>query len=182
MHLTQYRRYKMNFSGSVCNAFCVICGLSLFLRIAYYFMFTNPADCGMAELIFSMVLPLFFMALILIILKFARLNAPGLLAILGCCVCLLLMTGSFLAGGTLRIVLSVLAYLFGSVLLLGTVLGYVPTRLFSVVWFGLIFLVRLFFFMPSAGVLAWLPAASDLCMIAALTVLPLTMDPKKPKR
>ncbi len=182
MKLKRYRWYKMDFNGSLCSAFCVLCGLSLFLRIAYYFMFTNPADCGTGELIFSMALPLLLMVLILVVLKFLKLNAPGLMGILGCCACLLLMIGSFITGGTLRIVLSAFAYLAASVLLLGTTGGYVPTRLFCVAWFCLIFLVRLLFFLPRGKILAQLLAISDLSIIAAMTILPLTMQPVKPKK
>ncbi len=182
MQLKRYRRYKMNFNGSLCSAFCVLCGLSLFLRIAYYFMFTNPADCGIGELIFSMALPLLLMVLILVVLKFLKRNAPGLMGVLGCCACLLLMVSSFLSGDILRMVLSVFAYLIASVLLLGTAGGYVPTRLFCVAWFCLLFLVRLLFFLPRGRILALVLAASDLSVIAAMAILPLTMQPVNPKK
>ena len=181
MTMKQYRRYRMDFSGQWLNAFCLLCGLSFFLRVEYYFMFVNPTLCSTAEVIFSMILPMLLCVASLVVLKFIRLNAPGVIGIIGAAMCLCLMIGTFFSGGVLRIVLAVIFYLAAGGLMVLTVGGFVPTRQFSVIAFSLILLVRLLFFRPSLGFLPIVLELSQLTMLVSVLILPLTMVPGKMK-
>ncbi len=175
MTMKQYRRYRMDFSGQWLNAFCLLCGLSFFLRVGYYFMFVNPTLCSAMEVLFSMILPMLLCVASLVVLKFIRLDAPGVIGIIGAAMCLCLMIGTFFSGNALRIVFAVIFYLAAGGLLVLTVGGFVPTRQFSVIAFGLILLVRILFFRPSLGFLPVFMELSQLTMLISVAILPLTM-------
>lgn len=179
LKLKQYRRYRMDFSGQWLNAFCILCGLSFFLRVEYYFMFVNPTLCSGAEVVFSMILPMLLCVSALVVLKFARLNAPGVMGMIAAAMCLCLMIGTFFSGSVLRIILAVVFYLTAGGLLIITVGGFVPTRQFSVISFCLILLVRILFFRPVFGLIPIVLELSELTMLISVLILPLTMVPGK---
>lgn len=181
MNWKRYRGYRMDFNSFWLQTFCILCGLSFFLRTVYYFMFTNPADLSTAAIIFSMILPLLTVGAVLVVLKFLRLNVPNILGILGAVLCLLLMCGNFFTGDVLRIILSILLYGGGGALLFATVYGFVPTRQFVMILFGLIFAVRVLFYAPGMDLLAWILEASELSVLLSLVLLPATMRPVKRK-
>ena len=176
-----YRRYRMDYQGRWLNPFCILCGLAFFLRVAYYFMFMNPTQCGMGEILFSMILPLLTTAAAMVVLKYFKLNAPGIVGIIGAFMCLSLLVGTFFAGGALRIILGILLYGTAAVLLIGTVGGYVPTRQFVLLLLSLCFLIRILFFRPGFTLLGWVLELSDLTMLLSLILLPVTMVPVKSK-
>lgn len=169
----------MDFSGQWVNAFSILCGLSFFLRVEYYFMFVNPTLCSTAEVIFSMILPMLLCVAALVVLKFIRLNAPGVIGIIGAAMCLCLMIGTFFSGNVLRIILAVVFYLAAGGLLVLTVGGFVPTRQFSVIAFSLILLVRILFFRPAFGLLPIVLEVSNVSMLVSVLILPATMLPGK---
>ena len=142
-------------------------------------MFMNPTLCSGAEVIFSMILPMLLCVAALVVLKFVRLNAPGVVGIIGAAMCLCLMIGTFFSGSALRVVLALVLYLAAGGLLIMTVGGLVPTRQFSVLAFGLIRLGRLLFFRPSFGLLPIVLELSELSMLVAVMILPATMIPGK---
>ena len=180
MAMKQYRRYRMDFSGYLLHIYCILCGLSLFLRVAYYFMLVNPKLCGTTEVLLSMILPLLLCGAAMVVLKYFKFNAPGVMGIIGALMCICLMIGTFFSGNTLRIVLAIVLYVGSAALLIGTVGGYVPTRQFSVILFCIILALRIFVFRPAFSVLGWVLELSDLAMLVSLLILPLTMViPKK---
>ena len=181
MEMKQYRRYRIDFSGNWLHFYCILCGFSFFLRIAYYFMLVNPTQCGLTEVLFSMILPLLLCGAAMVVLKYFRLNAPGLMGIIGALMCLCLMIGTFFTGSALRIVLGIVLYGASAALLLATVGGYVPTRQFSVLGFCLIFGLRILLFRPGFTVLGWVLELSDLSMLASLVILLMTMVQGKKK-
>ena len=170
----RYRGYRMNFSGKWLTAYCAFCGLAIFLRCVYYFMFADLTKCPLGEILFSLALPLVLLCGIIVITKGIRMDAPGTLAILGCVMCLLLIINGFDTKNILRLVFSLLGYSAGGALLLLTVAGMVPMRKFSVMFFVLLLLLRLLLFRP-AGVMAMTLEGSDLCMLASLAVMPASM-------
>ena len=172
----------MDFAGHWLNAFCILCGLSFFLRVEYYFMFVNPTLCSTSEVIFSMILPLLLTAAAMVVLKFIRWNAPGAVVLIGAAMCLSLMIGTFFTGTWFRILLAVIFYLGAGSLLVMTVWGYVPTRQFSVIALLVILLFRILFFGPEWKLLPIVLELSELTMLAAVSILPLSMIPVKLKR
>ena len=177
----RYRSYRMQFDSFWLQAYCILCGLSFFFRTVYYFMFINPADLSLGAILFSMILPLLVTGGILVVLKFFRLDVPNVLGILGAASCLLLMCGNFFTGDVLRIVLSVLVYLGGGALLIGTVFGFVPTRQFVMILFGVVLVLRFLLYAPGFRVVSWFLEISELTMIMSLFLLPATMKPIRRK-
>ena len=177
MNWKRYRHYRIDFNGFWLQVYCILCGLSFFLRTVYYFMFTNPADVSVGRILFSMILPLLSMGAILVILKFLRLDKPDLLGIMGAVLSLLLLIASFFTGDVLRILLSLVIYGGGGALLLGTVCGYVPTRQFAMILFGVASAARVLFYAPGLDLLAWIIEASELCTVLSLLILPAIMRP-----
>ena len=182
MKMKQYHRYRMDFGGKWLHAYCLLCGLSFFFRVAYYFMLVNPAQCPASEIIFCMILPLLLTAASMVVLKYFKLNAPGVMGIIGVLVCLSLLIGSFFSGSVLRILLALVLYVGAGGLLFLTVLGFVPTNQFSVLSFGLIFLIRILLFRPGFSIADWVREISELTMLLSLILLPLTMVPGKKKK
>ena len=181
MNWKRYRGYRVDFNSFWLQTFCILCGLAFFLRTVYYFMFTNHADLSTAAIIFSMILPLLVTGAVLVVLKFLRLNVPNVVGILGALLCLLLMCGSFFTGDVLRIILAVVVYGGGGALLFATVYGFVPTRQFVMILFGIVLAVRILFYAPGMNLLAWILEVSELSIILSLVLLPATMRPVKLK-
>lgn len=169
-----YRRYRMNFSSPWLTGYCVLCGIAVFLRCVFYFLCTDIASCGAGEIIFSLALPLILLCGIIVLVRIIRLNAPGIMAILGASMCLLLLINGFDTGNFLRLLFSVVGYAAGGALLFLTIAGFVPTRQFSVILFGLLVLLRLLLFRP-AGMVPFILEGSDICMLISLAILPATM-------
>lgn len=182
MKMKQYHRYRMDFGGKWLHAYCLLCGLSFFLRVAYYFMLINPAECPTSEVIFCMILPLLLTAASMVVLKYFKLNAPGIMGIIGTLMCLSLLVGTFFGGSVIRILLAFVLYLGAGALLFLTVLGFVPTHQFAVLAFFLILLIRVLFFRPGFSISGWVLEASELTMLVSLILLPVTMIPGKKKK
>lgn len=182
MKMKQYHRYRMDFGGKWLHIYCLLCGWSFFFRVAYYFMLVNPVQCPASEAIFCMILPLLLTTASLVILKYFKLNAPGIMGIIGTLMCLSLLIGTFFSGNVLRIILSLVFYAGGGALLFLTILGFVPTNQFAVLAFCVIFLIRILFFRPGFSLFDWVQEFSELTMLASLILLPLTMVPGKPKK
>ena len=169
----RYCRYRMNFSSGWLTAYCVLCGLALFSRCIFYFLLADLQECSAGEIIISVIMPLILRGVI-VILKIIRLDAPGILAILGCVMCLLLIINGFDSNNVLRLLFSLFGYAAGGALLLLTIAGFVPTRQFSVILLALLTVLRLLLFRP-AGLAAMVLECSDLCMLVSLTIMPATM-------
>ncbi len=179
MKLKQYTRFQMNFSGKWVNVCGALMGVSFFLRIVYYFGLTNLADIGMGEILVEMALGILICGLFLLLLSCIHLNAPGLYGILGTAYCLILIVGLF-SGGWVRILLGTVWYLLSAVVLLATVGGYLPGKLLSAGMFAFALLIRFFCFdLGKLGLFTWVLEASNLCAIAGLVCLPMSLKPAK---
>ena len=168
-------RYRMNFTSSWLTAYCTLCGAAVFSRCLYFFMFANLAAIGVGQIIFDIILPLLLLCGLIVIVKVIRMDAPGILAILGCVMCLLLIINGFDTRNVLRLVFSLLGYAGGGALLLLTVAGFLPKRRYNLVLFVVLTGLRFLLLRPAGGVLQMLPEISDLCMLLSLGVLPMGM-------
>ena len=129
---------------------CAICmGLSFFLRVVYYFGFTNIFTYDTATIILQIILPLAVCAGYIVLLRAVKLNAPGVFAIFGAAFCLMIMIWNFSSGDALRIVLSILFYLLSGLVLLATAGGYLPGKLLSSAVFLIVLIFRYFLYAPS---------------------------------
>lgn len=172
MQLKQYLRYQIDFTGKWVQPSALLMGLAFFLRLVYYLCLVSLHDCGIGEIIFSMLLPLLLTCCYIVLLRVVKLNAPGIYGILGAALCLLLLIGSFFTGNPLRIVLSILAYMAAGVVLIATAGGYLPGKLLSSVLFALPLICRfLFYSLGGLNIIQWFQEASALLILASLFCL-----------
>lgn len=172
MQWKKYTAYQMNLRSKWTKLSAALMGLSFFIRMVYYFGLTNLALCSFLEVVFMMVLPLLLTAGYVALLSALQLNAPGLYAMIGAALCVLLGLWSFASGDALRIVLSFVIYLAAGGVLVITIAGYLPGRLLSSVLFALPLVVRFFLYdLGKIGIIAWILEISVLLMIASLFFL-----------
>ena len=186
MQLTKYYDYRMHFKRSWTSASGALMGAALFAKMVYYFGLTDISQCGFFEILFSMALPVLLCAGYVILLRFLKLNAPGIFAILGAALYVLVMVDSIHSGGAVRIVLSLVAYLTAIFLLIATVAGYMPDKIFVLAIGFLIPVFRLLLFdlagwAAAAGMVGKLRfltlSISNMAILAALFCLPMCMKP-----
>lgn len=183
MKLKKYNQYQMDMRGKWTQFCGIMMGCSFFLRIVYYFGLINLRDVAGSEIFATMLLGLVLCATFVIVLNYLRLNAPGIYGILGAVQCLLLIIGNFSGGSVLRIVLSILWYTFAAVVLLATIGGYLPGRVFSSVLFFASVLIRFAFFdLGKIGLLRWVTEAAVLCALLALAAIPMALKPVNKKK
>lgn len=174
MQLKQYVRYEMLFSGKRANICMGSIGISFFLRALYYFGIVNLQDIGGGEVFLSLILPLFVFSIFIVLFRVIKWNAPGIYAIVGCVICLLLMIWNFSTGDFLRIFLSVLVYLLASVLLLATAGGYLPIKAPATIVFAAILLFRVLLYSKGQGGISQLVIEFS-SVFAILSLLALTL-------
>ena len=158
------------------NAAAAWMGLSFFLRMVYYFGLQNMNDVPPFEIGFSVVLPLLISVAFILCLKLEKLNYPIAIAGLG----LAFAVNGFLNEPmSVGVVLSAVLVLAMAGLILAAVLGYIPERKW-LLWAGMAVLgfralfVDLFGYILPLGdwqIVAWIPMASNLCGVAALSAL-----------
>lgn len=180
MKLKQYVQFDVDLKGRWLEAAAAMMGVSVFMRLLYYFAVTNLRDTGAVELIFSMAFGLLIAASFIVCAVCLRLNAPGLYGIIGAAACLAHIILGFSSGDVLRIILTVLWYLFAAVVLLATTGGYLPGRLLAAIVFGIGLLVRVLFYdFGTLGLVDWVREIPILCVIAAFGCLAMGLKPRK---
>lgn len=148
MKLKQYTRYQMDFGGKWILPGAICMGLSFLLRVVYYFGLSNIFTYNLSTIILQIILPLVLCAGYIVLLRAVKLNAPGIFAILGAAFCLIVMIWNFSTGDVLRILLSIVFYLFSGLVLLATAGGYLPGRLLSSGLFLTLFVFRYLLYAP----------------------------------
>lgn len=172
MQLKQYCRYGMVFNGNWANLCMGSIGISFFLRMLYYFGIVNLQDVGGGELFIQLILPLLVFTIYIILFRVLKWNAPGIYAIVGSVICLLLMIWNFSSGDILRILLSIIVYLAAAVLLLGTAGGYLPSKtIVSGVFAVILFFRVLLYTKGQSGIPACIMEFSSVLMILSLWAL-----------
>ncbi|MBE6959277.1 MAG: hypothetical protein E7448_00940 [Ruminococcaceae bacterium] len=180
MQLKQYDRYIVDFKSKWTTRCAALLGVSLFVRVVYFFGIKNLTECGAGQVIFDMVLTMGLCVGFLVMFSALRRNAPGLYALMGAGFCLLLMISTFSSGNALRIVLAIVGYLLAGTILVITVSGYLPGKLLSSVMFLLPMAVRfLAFDLGKIGLFTWVIELSWLLTLASMFCFTRGMKPYK---
>ena len=183
MKLKQYHRYCMDFTCKAANVSAMCIGASLFALCFYFFLLRTIATIGAAEAILSLALPIVLMVAYISLMRFVKVNAPGMFALLGAAFCVILIFGTFASGNMLRVLLGCIWYLLCAVVLIATAGGYIPGTLPSAIMFAIAFLVRILFFAPRLrDIPKCVSELSSLCLLIALICLPLCFKPGKSKK
>ena len=180
MQLKQYERYVIDFKGKWIRKCAAIMGVSLFIRVVYFFGLMNFSECGVMQIIFDMVLCMGLSVAFLVFIAALRQNAPGLYALMGCGFILLMMITTFSSGNALRIILAILAYSGAAVVLLGTVGGYVPGKMLATLTLLLPTIIRfLAYDLGKLGLFTWVLEISRLLVVISLLCFVWTLKPIK---
>ncbi|MBP3478565.1 MAG: hypothetical protein J6K03_03665, partial [Oscillospiraceae bacterium] len=81
MQLKRYDRYLIDFKGKWVTRCASLLGISLFIRVVYFFGLMNVTQCTTAEVLFDMVLAMGLSIVFLVFFSAMKRNAPGLYAI-----------------------------------------------------------------------------------------------------
>ena len=182
MSLRQYTTYQIDFNSKWISACGAMMGMSFFMRIVYYFGFMSLRDVGFIELLTSMLLGIILSGGVVVYLNCMRKNTPGLYGIAGAVQCLILILSSFSSVGALRIILAILWYTLAAVVLLITVGGYLPGRLFAGLMFFVPAAVRFFFFdIGKIGIIAWVKELAVLSVLIGIGCLAMGLK-KSPRK
>ena len=139
------KRYMLDMTGKSMSGALIMCGLAFFLRAVYYFGCVQIESVSFWELLTWMFLPMLLEAAFIVMLRVLRLNLPGIYAIMAAAVGLLMVFQSFGYGSILRTILSIIAYLGCSVLIIGVAGGYLSKQI-AVAGYVVTALVRFFGF------------------------------------
>lgn len=123
------KRYKMDLSGKGMQGALVAMGLSFFLRMVYYFACVRIETVGVWELLSWMILPILLEGGFIVMIRILRLNLPGIYALMAAAMGLLMIFQSFGYGSLLRTILSIVAYLGCSVLIIGVAGGFLSKQI-----------------------------------------------------
>lgn len=183
MKLKQYHRYSMDFTCKAANVSAICMGASLFSLCIYFFLLRTIATIGAAEAILSLALPIVLVVAYICLLRFAKMNAPGMFAILGAAFCIILIFGTFTSGNMLRVLLGCIWYVLCAVVLISTAGGYIPGTLLAAIMFAIGLIVRILFFsLRLRDISKCVYELSSLCLLLALVCLPLCFKPGKSRK
>jgi len=164
--------FSMNFKTRWNTLSAIFLAVAFFLRVIEFAVISDASKAGTGALVFSFILPLFLIMAGLVLLRALRLRHPLIYAIWGTCLCLMVMCLNFGTGDILRIILSIIWYLFCGALLVGTALGYVPWNMPVSLSFVVAFGVRFLFYTRGAeGLSDKMLEFSTLALLASLFCL-----------
>ncbi len=176
MKLKKYCRFQLDLKSKWLRIGTLFMCAAFFLRFVYQFALTNCLELSFGGWIFDAILPVAICVAYFVLLGVIKLNAPGLFAVLGGALCFLLMIWSFTNPEPIQVFLGVIFYLMSGAVLVMTVAGYLPSKYWSAVVFGVILISRILLVgLGSTGVFGWFRECSIYCTIAALLCLPLTL-------
>ena len=172
----------MNFESKWLRMSAGFMAVSCFLLIVYYLGISNLADIGLVEQILNLWLPVIIGSAFIAMTQMLRLNTPGLYAIIGAALCVMLICSLFVAGGIVRIILGTIWYILCGLVLLMAAGGYLPSTAPASVCFAVAGIGRVLFALFSAPSLAALVSEfANLSIVVSLLFLPMGMDKVKKK-
>lgn len=116
----------------ICTA---LLGVSLFLRVMYYFGFNRTETLGFGEIALWLILPLLLEVSFIVLLRGFQLDAPGLYGILGAACCLLLLLQSLGYDSLLRMIMGIIIYVICGGILIGVTGGFLSKEMGMTLFF-----------------------------------------------
>lgn len=142
MQWKQYLHYQIDFKSRWVQPSAVLMGLSFFFRIVCFFGLRFVSDWSFFDVLFHMIFPLLLGGAYIVLLRAVRVNAPGLYAILGAGLCVLMFLWSFSGGNIWYILLCFVYYIASGAVLIATAGGFLPGKLLSSAMFLVPFILR----------------------------------------
>ncbi|MBQ9929986.1 MAG: hypothetical protein IJO72_04330 [Oscillospiraceae bacterium] len=177
--MKQYFRYTMDLDGKWMKSSLLCMAGALVTLLLYYFGLRGLISVGFLEAVFCLFLPLILMAAYIVLIRFKRINAPGLYAIIGLLLCVLLFFGIFGSGSILRIILGAVWYPLMALILVGSAGGYLPGKQPAVLAFPVAMVFRIVINLGKTGLFGWVYEISSVLTLAALACLIMSFEAKK---
>ena len=181
MQLKQYSNYQIDFRSKVLTASCAFMGLSLFMRALYYLGFFGLNDHHIGIILFNILAPFAGSFAYIYLLKFKRLNAPGLYGLIGAGFCIVCLMSGLFSGNVLRIILSIPWYLAAAAIFLATINGNTPDKLLSCLLLTIPIGFRYILLLFDGGLFALVQTLCDTATLATFALLPYAMIDTKRK-
>lgn len=182
----QNYRCEIDFENKWIAPGALMAGFSFFLLMAYYFGIVNFVRCGFAEVIFSMLLPIFLLIAYMVLLKGVRNPSVPLYSGIMMAYLLTLVIQVIIEGGVWNIIFSTLFYLACIAVCFGVVYGYLAEPKTMLFMFILTAMYRLLFtVIPQILQLKILSSVLDVASICALVsfgMFALSLEIVKTKR
>ena len=181
-------RCRIDFENKWIAPGALLAGIAFFLLMAYYFGVVNFVRCGYAEIIFSMLLPIFLLIAYMVLLRGVRNPNAPLYSVIIMLYLLMLVIQVFLQGGILNIVFSVLFYLACIVICFAVIHGHFSLpKAMTVVFFVTAGYRLLFSVIPqilSLRIFTCIPDLAGICALLAFGIFALNLEivPIKRKR
>lgn len=176
MKLEQTVRFRMDFRKPWAQYSAALMGLFVFLRAVYFFGFLQMTDGPLDGLWLHVIIPLTVGILYIVLLRGVQLNIPVVYAGIGAVCCVLMIVLNLRHGASFWSVLSVIFYIAAALLMLVTVLGFLPNRLYMTAAFAAATLLqflagRVWSYVTGLQVAMLLRQLSDVFVPAALACL-----------
>jgi hypothetical protein len=179
-------RNQMDCDGKGHVFFTALMGAAFFLRMAYHFGFTRPEEAGAWSLIVFLILPALLEIGYMVMVRGMKLDMLKVYGIMGAVCCLLLMLQAFTAGGVLRIILAIPAYLLCGAAVFGVCWGYLHKSL-GITVLAVVAGLRFFVFdvmdyILPLRIIPFIREAAGICVLAAMICLLAGLEEKRRRR
>lgn len=175
--------FTLHGTGQATDLSSALMGVAMFLPVIDFVAVRGLSACGGWEIFSGLVLPLLLCGAWLVLVRLFHWADARAFGILGAAVCVLLALQLFSCGDGFRIVGGLIWYLLTGALLVLAVFGYFSIRplLFATVFLPA--LLRLWMLIGACsgwnGFLRSLPDISAVCMLFALSCLPVMLKPEQ---
>lgn len=136
MKLERTMRFRVDFKKPWAQYSAALMGLFVFLRAVCFFACRNMAEVPSGELWLHLIIPLALGIAYIGLLRGAQLNVPVVYGGAGAAYCLLMIVYNLQYGASFGVILAVIWYILAALVLLATVLGFLPNRLYMTIAFA----------------------------------------------
>ena len=148
-------------------------GISLFLRVLYYFAFCDLSQISKGCTFTHIILPLTALVVFIVLLKGIRLKNAMVYGVVGAVTCISIMIMNFGSHNGFRVILSVLWYLLAAVVLVAEAYGIISNPYINPAAFGLALVLRLLLYpwrsvIVSRDFIGTIPELSVVCMLLGM--------------
>ena len=180
-------RYFVNLESAWTHYATVLTGLSFFLLVVNFFGIRNLADCGLLEILFSMVLPMVIWITFMVLLRGVRLPYANLYGLLGALYCVCMIIHGLSYENIFQIIFAVIWYCLTAVICLGTTGGYIANRAYMAWAFLLPVIYRIIFvdlgrYILKLDILGFMPEAAALSGLTVFGFFAFALNARTIKR
>lgn len=151
MKLERMVHFRIDFRKPWAQYSAALMGVFIFLRAVYFFACLDMTDVMAGYLWLHLIIPLVIAIAYIVLLHGLHFNEPVVYGVVGAAVCVLMIIYNVQCGTPLWGVFAVIWYIVSVIVLLATVLGFLPNRLYLLI----AFVVAVIFQYFSGGIMGY---------------------------